>query len=90
MTSGTSATTERETAMRTAGIGVLGLIGGLLFAIVLQDVLAHALTGDGGTPSVLGMILGSLLPAFALLGAVLSVWLDRRHRRTRSKDTTDD
>ncbi|WP_157530224.1 hypothetical protein [Microtetraspora niveoalba] len=76
--------------MRTAGIGVLGLIGGLLFAIVLQDILARALTDADGTPSVLGMILGSLLPAFALLGAVLAVWLDRRHRRTRSKDTTDD
>lgn len=73
--------TEKETAMRTFGIGTLGLIGGLLFAIVLQDILAHALIDADGTPSVASTVLGSLLPAFGLVGAALAVWLDHRHRR---------
>jgi hypothetical protein len=73
--------------MRRIGIGSLGLIGGLLLAIVVQDVLARILDQGDGAPSSAGMILGSLLPVFGLLGAVLALWLDRR---ARSKDTTDE
>ncbi|WP_007024780.1 hypothetical protein [Saccharomonospora iraqiensis] len=69
--------------MRTVGIGALGIIGGLLLAITLQDILAHALADTEGTPSTVGRILGSLKPALGLLGAVLAVRLDRRHHRTR-------
>lgn len=75
--------------MRTVGIGVLGLIGGLLFAIILQDILVRALIDADGSPSVLGMILGSLLPAFGLAGVGLAIWLDHRRRGHRAADSTD-
>lgn len=64
--------------MRAVGIGALGLIGGLLLGIVLQDVLAQALIDAPGRPSTLGRLLGAFLPGFAVLGAVAAVWLDRR------------
>lgn len=67
--------------MRAVGIGALGMIGGVLLAIVLQDVLASALTSDDGTPSALGMSLGAILPAFGLTGAGLAIWLHRRKQR---------
>ncbi|WP_026454231.1 hypothetical protein [Saccharomonospora iraqiensis] len=76
--------------MRTVGIGALGLIGGLLLAITLRDILAHALTDTEDTPSTVGMILASLKPTLGLLGAVLAVRLDRRHHRTRPGDRGED
>lgn len=77
-------------ALRTIGIGVLGLIGGVLFAIVVQDVLSDAVIRSDGTPSVLGIILGgTMLPVFGLLGAALAVGVSRR-RSARSKRPADD
>ena len=76
-------TARRATAaaIRTVGIGVLGLIGGLLFAIILQDVLSRALLSADGTPSALGVILGAALPVCGLVGAALALWVDRRRGR---------
>lgn len=76
-------------ALRTIGIGVLGLIGGVLFAIVVQDVLADAVIRPDGTPSVLGIILGATLPVFGVLGAALAVGVSR-YRGARSKRPADD
>lgn len=71
--------------MRDVGIGVLGLIGGVLFAIVLQDVLSPALFHADGTPSALGIILGVMLPILGPVGAAFAVWVDRR-RRAQQRD----
>lgn len=63
---------------RTVGIGGLGLVGGVLLALVVQDVLAPLLVREPGQPTGLGMLLGLLLPALAGLGVVVAIALDRR------------
>ena len=74
--------------MRTVGIALLGLVGGLLFAIVVQDVLARILLGNG-PQSQAGMVevaLGSLLPGCAVLGPVVALLLDRRQQRSSNEE----
>jgi membrane associated rhomboid family serine protease len=90
MTRPTGLTSRKRETVRTLGIGVLGVIGGLLFAIVLQDVLAHDLIDAAGTLSVLGIVLGVLLPVFGILGGGLAIWIDHLNRRKRAKGPTDD
>ncbi|GAA1487880.1 hypothetical protein GCM10009626_06260 [Brachybacterium sacelli] len=66
-------------------MALLGLLGGLLVGIVLQDVLAPLLV-RGGEVSALGLaVLPLLLPLSALVGAALAVVPSlRRARRRRS------
>lgn len=71
--------------MRAIGIGFLGLIGGLLFAIVVQDILAPLLIYRPGSPSPLWLILGASMPAFGIAGAGLAIWIDRRRKRITDK-----
>lgn len=66
--------------MRAIGIGILGLIGGLLLSVILQDLLAPLLTDGAGSASILGKLLGTMMPAFAIAGAALAIWIDRRRR----------
>ena len=67
--------------MRAIGIGILGLIGGLLLAVILQDLLAPLLIDDTGSASILGKLLGTMMPAFGIVGTGLAIWIDRRRRR---------
>lgn len=83
----TSAQHPALAALRAVGIACLGLIGGVLLGVVVQDVLAVLLVTAGAGPTVLGMVFGGLLPVLAVAGAVLAVWLDRRARRRRREGT---
>ncbi|RCK68324.1 hypothetical protein DT076_16905 [Desertihabitans brevis] len=53
---------------RTTGVAALGLVGGFLAALVLQDVLGRGL-------------LGALLPVLSVLGVGVALLVDRRARR---------
>lgn len=77
--------------MRSVGMGVLGLVGGLLFGIVVQDILGRLLGDPAGTPSVVvGLVFGSLLPACLVLGPVVAIWIDRRQHRRRTERSIDE
>ncbi|MFC5319240.1 MULTISPECIES: hypothetical protein [Brachybacterium] len=68
--------------MRHLGLTLLGLIGGLLAGVVLQDVLAPVLV-SGGEVNALGLVLlPVLLPISGLAGAgfALTLSLSRRSR----------
>jgi hypothetical protein len=71
--------------MRRLGIGLLGLVGGLLAGVVLQDVLSRSLVSSDSSPVIL-LAMGSLLPLSGAAGSVLALWLDhRQHRRNEKK-----
>ncbi len=77
--------------LRSVGIGALGLLAGLLAALVLQDILAIAfLRSGGGLPLELGVLIGSFMPILAVVGAVLALLIDRNARMRRSKPDTAD
>lgn len=75
-------------ALRRVGIGALGVIGGVLLALIVQDLLATAFLRDGTIPLGLAIVMGFLLPVFAVLGAVLAVVLDNRSVRRMSEKPT--
>lgn len=63
--------------LRTVGMGLLGVVGGLLLAVIVQDVLARLLDGPG--PSGLATVaVGAVMPICILGGVVLALWVDRR------------
>lgn len=66
---------------RTAGIGALGLLGGVLLGVIVQDLLAVILIRTG-TP-VLGLVFVVLIPLFAVLGLVTAILIDNRTNRHR-------
>ncbi|MGY5764754.1 hypothetical protein ACXET9_06080 [Brachybacterium sp. DNPG3] len=77
---------HRTSAARAVGIALLGALGGLLAALVLQDALATLLVASTGGPSAAGAVLGGssriLLLGCPIVGAVLAWRIDRRRRRT--------
>lgn len=74
--------------MRKLGIGALAVIGGLLLALVVQDLLATAFLEVGAVPICFAIIIGLLLPALALLGLVAALTIDvRSHDRPFEKAT---
>jgi len=64
------------------GIGALGLLGGTLFGIIVQDILALIFINTGTT--VFGLVFALVIPVFAVLGVVVAVLLDNRMVRRRS------
>lgn len=72
--------------MRKVGVGLLGLIGGVLLAIIIQDILATILVNSGRSPREFGVVTGLLMPALAVLGAVVAVMLHNRSTLRRSTD----
>lgn len=70
--------------MRRLGIGLLGLVGGLLAGVVLQDVLSRSLVSSDSSPVIL-LAMGSLLPLSGAAGSVLALWLDHRQHRRNEK-----
>ncbi|HHX83827.1 MAG TPA: hypothetical protein GX694_00575 [Actinomycetales bacterium] len=78
------------TLLRTAGIGLLGLLGGVLFAIVAQDVLATTVIGDSPVSAGLAVTLATLTPVCALLGMVTAIGIDRGRRRRTQSPRADD
>ncbi len=76
--------------MRKIGVGVLGLIGGVLLAIIIQDILATALVNSGRSPRELGVVTGLLMPILAVLGAVVTVMLHSRSGKHGRDQAADD
>ena len=74
--------------MRTVGVGALGLLGGVLLALVVQDVLATTFLQDGTIPRAVAIILGLLIPALGLAGLAAAILFDGRSA-PRSKDPPD-
>lgn len=65
--------------LRRIGLAMLGLIGGLLGGIVVQDLIAPLLLTGGGEVSLVGRILLTLLiPMCVVAGAVIAVLVDAR------------
>lgn len=81
---------RRGGAARRAGVGALGVVGGVLLALIVQDLLATALVRNGTLTHGLALVLGSLMPVFAVLGAVTAVLIDARAPTRSSEETTDD
>lgn len=76
--------------MRKVGIGALGVIGGVLLALIVQDLLATAFFSNGTIPPGPGIVLGFLMPVFAVLGAVVAVLIHHRSTRRTSERATDE
>lgn len=75
--------------MPKLGTAALGLIGGLLLALVVQDLLATAWVQGGTIPQALAVVLGLLMPVLGVLGAVLALLLDSRHATRQRQDEGD-
>lgn len=74
--------------MRTFGIAVLGLAGGILASLVVQDVIVRLLLNDGAFPDSkpLAPLVGFLTPAAVVTGVVVALVLDRRRTRERTAE----
>lgn len=74
--------------MRTIGIAALGLVGGVLLGLIVQDVLARLLLDDGVFPDSLplALLVGFLTPALAVVGIVVALVLDARRARRGTPD----
>ncbi|MDO5633824.1 MAG: hypothetical protein Q4G34_02975 [Micrococcus sp.] len=81
---------RKGTPMTRVGIGALGSVGGLLLALILQDILAVAFLGHGTIPFPLAVVVGFLLPTLAVLGAVVAILLDNRNTTRTSKGRTNE
>jgi drug/metabolite transporter (DMT)-like permease len=78
---------RRPTVRRMLGVGALGLLGGALLGLFLQDLLATAFIRDGHVPPVLAAAFTSLIPVVTVATAVAAVIVDRRRagRTARSR-----
>lgn len=72
---------------RTLGVGTLGLIGGALLALFIQDLLAAALVRDAQVPGALAVLFASFIPVVAVTTAVCAVVIDRK-RTARDRPTS--
>ena len=70
------------------GVGALGLIGGALLALFVQDSLAVAFVRNGSIPSALKIVFIYLIPVGAVVTGVASVVIDRRMLARRNEDAT--
>lgn len=69
---------------RSIGIGALGLIAGLVAALVLQDVLGMAFVLNGASfPLGIAAVIGSFMPILAVTGVVVALLIDRKARARR-------
>lgn len=76
---GGAADRRGATVLRRIGMAALGLLGGLLGGIVVQDLIAPLLITGAGEVSLLGLILLPLLiPLCGAAGAVIAVLVDAR------------
>lgn len=80
----------KRNAMQKVGIGALGVIGGALLALIVQDLLATAFLSNGTIPIGLGIVLGFLMPVFAVLGAIIAVLMYNRSAKRTSEKSTDE
>lgn len=77
--------------LRILGIGVLGLIGGALLGLFVQDLLATAFLGRGNLPAALTVVFIHLIPLTSIVTGVAVVVIDRRVAARRTEgDCRDD
>lgn len=80
-------TPQAGSALRSVGVGALGLIGGFLAAVVLQDIVGVAFLRDGGEITVgLALIIGMLMPVLSIAGAVVAIVIDHAARTRQGRD----
>lgn len=72
------------------GVGALGLIGGALLALFIQDLLAVAFVKGENVPDALTIIFAYLIPVVSILTAVAAVVIDRRLAVRRTEEGSDD
>ncbi|WP_181954322.1 hypothetical protein [Kocuria coralli] len=75
---------QRRSVWRSAGVGVLGFVGGVLLALILQDILATAFLREGTIPIALGIVLGFLMPVCGVLGVIVAILIYNRHGKRGS------
>ncbi|WP_140403562.1 hypothetical protein [Microbacterium sp. JB110] len=71
---------------RMLGIGALGLVGGALLALFVQDLLATLLVRNGGVSAWLLPIFTFLMPVVSVASAVAAVLVDRRRAGVRADE----
>lgn len=76
---------KQRNKWRTVGIVALGLLGGLLFGVVLQDILATIMIQTGLTG--LSFVFALVIPLFAAVGAVATLVFDKWFARRRRSDS---
>ncbi|WP_449277659.1 hypothetical protein [Leucobacter sp. GX24907] len=82
---------HRPRVMRMLGVGALGLVGGVLLALFVQDFLAVALVRLGSVPSMPAVVFDYLFPIISIVTAVAAVIIDRRVALRRTdKNSHDD
>jgi ABC-type lipoprotein release transport system permease subunit len=82
---------SRESIWRMVGVGALGLVGGALLALFVQDLLAAAFVRNGRIPVALRIVFAYLIPVLAIITAVASVVIDaRRAARPMQEVDPDD
>lgn len=71
--------------MRTLGIAVLGLFIGLIAGALLTSAVARPIVSstNGDIPIGVGILLGAIMPALGICGAVVAVVIDRKSRGTQ-------
>lgn len=72
---------------------MLGLVGGLLAALILQDILGVAFLRDGGEINLgLAIVVGMLMPVLSVAGVGVALVIDHaaRTRQPRKSPRSSD
>ncbi|MGJ3509638.1 hypothetical protein [Enemella sp. A6] len=76
--------TKPPSTWRSIGVGALGLVAGLLVALLLQDLIAMVFALSGGSAPVgAAVVIGSFTPIIAVTGVIVALFIDRRIRTRR-------
>ncbi|MFT3889856.1 MAG: hypothetical protein QM713_17065 [Arachnia sp.] len=88
--SGSPGSPRRLGILRMLGVGALGLIGGALLALFIQDLLAVAFVQGANVPDALTIVLIHLIPVVSIVTAVAAVVIDRKLAVRRTSEDSDD
>ncbi len=69
--------------LRSVGIALLGLVGGIIVGLVVQDAIAVALIAPSrgrDMPVLLGLAMGAIVPVLAVAGPLVALAVDRAIR----------
>ncbi|MFX4273346.1 hypothetical protein ACQBAR_00965 [Propionibacteriaceae bacterium Y1685] len=64
--------------LRTLGWCGLGVVGGLLLAVIVQDLLARLLINGPGAAGLTTIGIGAVIPVCVIGGVVVALWVARR------------
>lgn len=71
--------------LRILGIAVLGLIGGALLGLFVQDLLVTTFVRKGNVPPTLTVVFVYLIPGVAIVTGLAAVVIDRRLAARRTE-----